>query len=95
MESTVYVSRLTVDIPSRKPGHVHRAGTEVAPIEKLNPEDGGSFWLVEVRVKDESIEGGYWYETLEIHADEAAVFEEIEDEGLDEDTYGDTYDLVS
>lgn len=68
----MYVSRLTVDIPSRqKPGHTHKAGTEFAPVEKL----GEDVWLIEIRVPDETLEGDAWYETLEARNSETEVAE--------------------
>lgn len=60
-----YISRMTVDVPSRsRPGHVHKAGTEIAPVERIGKDTG--VWLVEVRVPDETLEGGFWWETLEL-----------------------------
>jgi len=67
-EDGVYISRMTVDVPSRShPGHVHKAGTEIAPVERIG--DTGA-WFVEVRVPDATLEGGYWWETLELKAKE-------------------------
>ena len=55
--------QLRYDVPSRtREGHVHREGTEVAFVEP----NGDDWWFVEVRVPDESLVGGAWFETLEV-----------------------------
>ena len=65
----VYVSCLVEDIPSRdRPEHTHRAGTEIAPVKKL--EDGQ--WLIEIRTEEK---GGFWYEQLEIRKDQGGIVE--------------------
>lgn len=75
---TVFISRLTVDIPSRhRPGHIHKAGTEIAPVERVG--EGGEEWLVEVRVPDDSLEGGYWWDQLEVIAKKETEIVEVED----------------
>jgi hypothetical protein len=64
----VYVSRLTEDIPSAtKPGHVHVAGTEFAPVRRKAGRD----WEIEIRVLDRT--GGYWYETMAVNLDQTEV----------------------
>jgi hypothetical protein len=72
--STVFVSRLAEDVPSHfRPGHVHRAGTEFAPIRR----EQGNLWEIEIRVPDG--EGGFWYETMVIDREKTEVVE-IEDD---------------
>lgn len=73
----MWISRLTVDIPSRqRPGHIHKAGTEIAPVEQL----GESLWIIEVRTKDDTLEGGYWWETLEVVPKEHTEIVNVEEE---------------
>jgi len=44
-----YISRLKVDLPSKdRPGHVHRAGTEIAPIRRVVEDQ----WLIEIRTPE-------------------------------------------
>lgn len=55
-------SYITKPQPSEeRPGHVHVAGTEVKVVEVL-----GAACIVEVRVPDESLVGGAWYDTIEV-----------------------------
>jgi hypothetical protein len=69
-----YISRLTEDVPSYfKPGHVHVAGTEFAPIRR----EDGRMWEIEIRVPDG--EGGYWYETMVVHLDKTEIVLEVRD----------------
>lgn len=68
MSDTVYISRLTRDIPSAVcPGYVHRAGTEIAPVRRC-----GDRWEVEIRVGEP---GFYWYETLLILKEDSELVE--------------------
>lgn len=53
--------QLTADIESRRGGHTHRAGASGTMVEPI----GENAWLIEVRVPDETLEGGAWYETIE------------------------------
>jgi len=67
-EDTVYISRLVVDIPSTdRPGHIHRAGTEIAPVRRR-----GDRWEVSIRTGDP---GAYWYETLLISKEQSELVE--------------------
>jgi len=67
-EDTVYVSRLVVDIPSaERPGHIHRAGTEIAPVRRR-----GDLWEVEIRTGEP---GAYWYETLLLAKEQSELVE--------------------
>jgi len=53
---------LTRPQPSEeRPGHEHPAGTEVV-VQEVH----GVSCLVEVRVPDESLVGGAWYDTIEV-----------------------------
>lgn len=66
----VYVSCLLEDVPSRdRQGHIHRAGTEIAPVKKL----GGDRWLIEIRTPEGD---GFWYEQLEINTEQGGIVEE-------------------
>lgn len=56
------MTRLNIDVKSRRKGHVHAAGTPVKLVRNL----GEKMWLIEVRVPDETLAGGAWYETLEV-----------------------------
>lgn len=56
------MTRLKVDVKSRRKGHVHTAGTPVKLVRNL----GERVWLIEVRVPDDALVGGAWYETLEV-----------------------------
>jgi len=79
MPDTVFISRLTVDIPSQlRLGHVHRAGTEIAPIKRV-----GDCWLVEIRTPDGD---DFWYEELMIQTGQSEVVEVPESlEGMNDD----------
>lgn len=70
---TMETIRLKVAVRSlHKPGYIHGAGTPGIAVEPL----GATAWLVEVRVPDESLEGGAWYETLEVLEDEFIHWEQ-------------------
>lgn len=59
---------LRVAVPSNyTPGYAHAAGTEVYLVQRSHM-DADSAWWVEFRVPDDDLEGGAWYETLEISA---------------------------
>ena len=73
--SGVSVSRLRIDVPSRKvPSHVHAAGTEFAPVRRVGPDA----WLIEIRVPDETLLEGAWYEEIEVPT-EATELAEIDE----------------
>lgn len=58
LSEPTYVSRLTEDVPSRtRPGHVHRAGTEFAPVRSHDRLR----WEIEIRVPEDD---GFWHETM-------------------------------
>lgn len=69
----VYVSRLTEDVPSHvRPGHVHVAGTEFAPVRR----EEGRRWEIEIRVPEGD---RYWYETMVVDLDQTEVAVEVRD----------------
>lgn len=68
----VFVSFLAVDVPSVKvPGHIHRRGTEVAPVRRVVQHTGPSLWVVSVRVRNDA--GDFWYEELEVKREDTAL----------------------
>lgn len=68
-----YISRLKVDLPSKdRPGHIHRAGTEIAPIRRVVEDQ----WLIEIRTPEGS---GFWYEQIEINISQSEVVEIAEE----------------
>jgi len=67
-EDTIYISRLVVNIPSTdRPGHIHRAGTEIAPVRRR-----GDLWEISIRTGEP---GAYWYETLLISKEQSELVE--------------------
>jgi len=55
--------RLCVEVESEaEPGLIHPVGMTGILVESL----GAHAWLVEVRVPDDTLEGGAWYDTLEL-----------------------------
>lgn len=59
--------KLKVAIPSRHtPGHIHPVGASGIVVEPLGPDA----WLVEVRVADDDLVGGAWFETLDVYRHE-------------------------
>lgn len=69
--------RERVDSSYRK-GHQHDTGTEVNLVEPLDPER--RYWTVEVRVPDDTLEGGAWFETLEVEVTQLDFRAELEDD---------------
>ena len=60
---------LRVKIPSSyRPGFVHQPGTEVLVVEAVDPDQ--QYWIVEARVPDDALEGGAWFEALEVELDQ-------------------------
>lgn len=67
-DSGTYVSRLVKDVASHShPGHVHRAGTEFAPIRRIKE----GVWLIELRV--DPVDSDSWWEQLEAKKSETEV----------------------
>lgn len=68
---------LRSDKPSAEnPAHVHRAGTPVVLLEPLDPDK--SVWLVEVRVPDDTLVGGAWFDCIEARLDDLAFDAELQ-----------------
>lgn len=61
---------LRVSLPSSfQPGQVHAAGTEVRLVQRVRPDEDSRWWA-EVRVPEDALEGGAWYETLDVGGDD-------------------------
>jgi hypothetical protein len=82
---TTIISRLTVDIPSDlRPGHTHKAGTEIAPVRRV----GGTRWIVEIKTEESELVGAAWetsawYEQLVIDRSQSEIVEVRTTKGLD------------
>lgn len=68
---------LLVDVPSdQEPGYIHKAGSTgivVEVLESLTEDPNPPVWLAEIRVPDDSLEGGAWYETVELRPEECVI----------------------
>ncbi len=60
---------------SYRPGYEHPAGSEVLLVESLGPDRLD--WIVELRVPDESLVGGAWYDHAELHVTDLDFGEEL------------------
>ena len=63
---------------AERPEHVHRSGTQVALLEPLDPNR--SVWLVEIRVVDEALVGGAWFDCIEVRLGELVFDDEIRED---------------
>lgn len=63
------ISRLKVDLPSKvRPEHVHKAGTEIAPVKRVGPDT----WEIEIKA---GTDDDPWWETLVIRKDQSEIVE--------------------
>lgn len=61
-----------------RPGYVHPAGSEVTLLEPIDPEH--RVWIVELRVPDEDLVGGAWYDHAELPITDIDFTSELEED---------------
>lgn len=68
---------LMIAIPSQmEAGHIHQPGDRGILVEHLGPDAS----IIEIRVKDESLEGLAWYETFAVKNEEFKLVDGESDE---------------
>lgn len=64
--------QITLRVPlesQHRPGYTHAVGSMGIAVEHL----GGDVMLIEIRVPDETLVGGAWYETFDVRSHEIAL----------------------
>lgn len=68
---------LSVAVPSQmEDGYIHQPGDRGLLVEHLGPDAS----IIEIRVKDESLEGLAWYETFAVKNEEFKLVDGVPDE---------------